>query len=252
MTTWTNRQNKSIENKFKTMLGVADDIEFGDSTLSEYLFFGKQGIEMAVEKLIEVEEDWPANSGRPHALVFMVLNDYQVQNSESVFLSNEEGAVTLSFHSLIIPKESFEGEAVVMLSIARHEKTSEYMPHTIWLHPVLSTDVPLLTRTRTEKAVTKGLIATSKSSEHNFFISKPVTQISDSDADLVLGIIDDDGVKTRLLVVLNEEENDQRVNLVKEANSNTKVIGLDSGKGIVYKDVWKELELYAGVAEMFE
>lgn len=119
----------------RTLSDAAKPIAFGDYRLNEWIFYGSKGIHIARSRLRREASNWKG-SGRPHALIMLSGERLAIDNSV-LHIDRER----YSFKRLIWDGTRAQGAHIVLLSLAYCQQARDYVGHTAYVHPVVSTSL---------------------------------------------------------------------------------------------------------------
>ncbi|ELP5729245.1 DUF1173 family protein [Vibrio vulnificus] len=114
---------------------AAKSIAFGEYCLNEWIFYGSKGVHIAKSRLRREASQWKG-SGRPHAIIMLSGDRLTIDNSV-LHIDRER----YSFKRLIWDGTRTQGAHIAFLSLAYCQQAQDYVGHTAYVHPVVSTSL---------------------------------------------------------------------------------------------------------------
>ncbi|EJC7176013.1 hypothetical protein DC915_RS01995 [Vibrio parahaemolyticus] len=135
---------------FAKLRDSASSIQFGDTTLDHYIFYGRQG-EQYAERALKAKS-WKG-AGRRHVFLIEMVNIIQENVCEMLF-----DGEPVYYERIIRPGlKTTSGPYLVLSSIVEDE--GEFFRHTACVKPIVSREVPMLVDSNYERTMALNLIA---------------------------------------------------------------------------------------------
>ncbi|WP_194663912.1 hypothetical protein [Vibrio anguillarum] len=144
-------------------------IEFGDTSLNEWCFFGDRGYEFACNKLrYTIKKRLWNGRGRPHAFVFFLCEKLQIGKDKIVI-----DGQSYSIRNSIRPYAQAGAPFFVILTVCV-EPDASIISHTAYIRPVALCDMPFPVDSQLERGVALSLFEAIDKSESRWSVNKPV------------------------------------------------------------------------------